>query len=217
MSTIPAFIAVDGPDGSGKSTVTFHIIQKLNSLHIPTHTSMVLQGGEAGRAVYKRMFSKKKHSEEDLSFILGMATCIQETYEDRILPAIEGGFVFVSDRYTPSYYAYQVVASNSSLAESIHTEMVRKMTRRPDLYIYLDVDVDISIQRLVGRGGKSDILDQKARDFKEAVIRGYRADFAESPVEWRVKINANQPIEDVLKDVDKQIDRFIALRQKYDK
>lgn len=214
---LPAFISVDGPDGSGKSIVTQHICQYLANAGDHAHTSMILQGGPAGREVYKRMFSKKKHTEEDLSFILGMATCIHETYEDRILPAIEEGFVFVADRYMPSYYAYQVVASNSQLAGRIHSEMVRTMTRRPDLYLYLDVDVDISNTRLNGRTEKSDILDQKARNFKEAVLRGYRADFAESPVEWRVKINANQSTEDVLKDVDKQLDRFIALRHKYGK
>lgn len=213
----PGFITVDGADGSGKSTVVNHIVKRLEEAGISNLFTPVLQGGPAGREVYKRMLGKKEHKEEDLSFILGMATCIQETYEDRVLPALEEGFVFICDRYLPSYYSYQAAASGSMLAKQIHQVLYRTMTRRPDLYLFLDVDTDISIQRLSHRKNQSDILDQKARTFKEAVILGYRADFIEHDSGWRVRINANQSTEDVLRDVDVQIDKFIELRNRYDK
>ena len=136
-------IAVEGIDGSGKTTIANFIKEELLKLGIPAVVFKEPTDGKYGKMI--REAKKRFDPEKELElFMLDR----KEDVERNILPTIKKGISVVMDRYYYSSVAYQG-------ARGLDPEEILRMNESiapvPDLTIILDVDPEISLKRLENR------------------------------------------------------------------
>jgi len=138
-------IAVEGIDGSGKSTQVHLVEQWLR------HNALrVFRTEWNSSEVVKEITSKgkKKGTLTPTTFSLLHATDFADRYERNILPLLHAGYFVLADRYSYTAYARDVV-------RGCHPLWVRKVysfARKPDMTFYFRVPIDVAINRiLLGR------------------------------------------------------------------
>ncbi len=179
-------IAVEGIDGSGKTTVAKRIVERLKNLGYnavylqePTH-------GKYGRRI--RESGRRYDAEEEMKlFLLDR----MEDVEKNIIPALKSGKIVVMDRYYYSNIAYQS-------ARGIDPEKIRKMNEKiapkPDLVILLDLDPEIGMERIRRRGELSPFEDV-------GYLKKVREMFLRIADENTVIVDAGKPVEEVEEEV----------------
>jgi dTMP kinase len=138
-------IAVEGIDGSGKSTQLLllerWLIAQGYRVHFTEWNSSLLV-----RRSMKR--GKKKDLLTPTTFSLLHAVDFADRLTYQIVPPLKAGMIVLADRYVYTAFARDV-------ARGIHPEWVREVysfAPRPDLTFYFRVPIEISLQRLlVGR------------------------------------------------------------------
>lgn len=179
-------IAVEGIDGSGKTTVANFL-----SSYLKTIGYDVLLLKEPSDSIYGqkiRNSEKRLPAEEELMlFLLDREIDVKE----RIKPALESGKIVVMDRYYYSNIAYQ--SARGIDAEKIR-QLNEKFAPKPDLVILLDVSPETALRRIKPRGR---ITAFEARDYLEKV----RQNFLKIADDRTVVVNAEKQIEEVKKDV----------------
>ncbi len=136
------FVAIEGIDGSGKSTVISHLAGILPRVYATREPS----GGPIGRLI-KEWVLRGGSSDPHVDALLFAADRI-EHYRREIQPKIRENFLVVTERYIESSIAYQGAAGVS--IEFV--KYINSLVPRPDLTIILDVDPEIAIARIARRG-----------------------------------------------------------------
>jgi dTMP kinase len=120
-------------------------------------------------------------------------------------PALAGGDVVVSDRYSDSRYAYQGAALDGEVPRPM--EYVRGIhqpwTRPPDVTLYFDVDPETG----AARSGATNKFEQAT--FLAAVRENYEQ-LVEYDPERFVRIDATQPPEAVIEAAEAVLDRVLG-------
>jgi len=138
-----AFVAVEGIDGSGKSTVIGLLAETLPRVYVTREPS----GGPIGRLI--REWALRGGSVDPYVDALLFAADRIEHYRREIEPKLRENFLVVTERYVESSIAYQGAAGVS--IEFV--KYINSFVPRPDLTIILDVDPEIAIARIARRGG----------------------------------------------------------------
>jgi dTMP kinase len=138
-----AFVAVEGIDGSGKSTVIELLAEMLPRVYVTKEPS----GGPIGRLI--REWALRGGSIDPHVDVLLFAADRIEHYRREIEPKLRENFLVITERYVESSIAYQGAAGVS--IEFV--KYVNSLVPRPDLTIILDVDPEIAVARIAQRGG----------------------------------------------------------------
>lgn len=236
MNNIPKFIVVDGPDGSGKTTIIKHMVDMLK-VELPDAKIVVGRGlgsGNAAEAIRSTMMNKEINKTSNYE-IYGAIMCLIDCYETFVLPNIKNGNIVILDRYVPSYYAYQVTARDSEMALTMLKDVFNvPFTLQPDLYINTYCSVDNSIKRMNGRNDNN-YFDEEGRIFKTLLLKGYEEFFAKEHMFHTckpskvIKLDTNPEWPDVYKelvnivhkqvlkkginmvDIDKAVNKFMGM------
>lgn len=139
-------IVIEGTDGVGRSTQ----IEALTSwLEIEGHA--VTSTGWTRSPLLEDTINEAKagHELTTTTFSLLYAADFADRLEHHILPALQAGFVVVADRYM-----YTVFARNAVMGvDAAWTRQLFGMALVPDLVLYLEIDVDQLVPRVLqGKG-----------------------------------------------------------------
>jgi dTMP kinase len=143
----PLFLAFEGIDGSGKSTHSRLLSEKLNQLHHKTYTTCEPTDSEIGQLIRRILKGEHKADHKTLAglFVADRLDHILDT-EKGLLKQLNDGYHVITDRYYFSSYAYHsihmdmdwVIAANSMSADLL----------RPTATIFVDVAPEICIERI---------------------------------------------------------------------
>lgn len=154
-------IALEGIDGSGKTTVARMIVNRLNEQGVEAKYTMEPTRGIFGRIL--RAMALESEVDPRLEALLFAADRIYHL-EKVIKPLLARGVIVVSDRYLHSSLAYQSVTTD----DPEWVEGLNKFARKPDLGIYLDVRPAEGLKRLKRRRRRTRFEDEtfleKVRD-----------------------------------------------------
>jgi len=141
------FIAFEGIDGSGKSTQSRILSEKLKKEGFKVYSTFEPTDSPIG-SVIKNIF--RHRIEADHRTIAGLYVADRLDHllnkTNGILLKMDEGYTVVTDRYYFSSYAYQ--GTHMSLDWVIQANSLSAELLRPDLTIFIDVPPEVCMQRL---------------------------------------------------------------------
>ena len=146
-------IVVEGIDGSGKSTQLKLAIRYLQARGFSTFFTE-WNSADLVKAVTKK--GKKKQTLTPLTFSLLHSTDFAHRLVYSILPPLKAGMIVLSDRYTYTAFARDVVRG----VDRQWVRQVYNFAPRPDLALYFNVPIEVSVQRLLA--GRAQLKDYEA-------------------------------------------------------
>lgn len=193
-------IAVEGIDGSGKTTQARLLVEWLGKRGFEARYTCEPTSGPFGRILRSMAYARRVDSKvEALLFAADRLHHLERV----IMPLLEKGFIVVSDRYLHSSLAYQSVATG----EQEWVEEINKFARRPDLGIYLDVGASEGLNRLRRRRKRSRFEDEA---FLERVREKYLEYVGRGEL---VRVDARGPVNEVFSEVASIVERALSDRR----
>ncbi len=135
-------IAVEGLDGSGKSTQIYLVKRWLQSRHLKVFftewnsSSLVKDATRRG---------KQSHSLKPTTFSLIHATDFADRYERQILPLLRAGYIVLCDRYIFTAFA----RDRARGVEQDWVANVYDYAIEPDITFYFRVPLEVSLNRIL--------------------------------------------------------------------
>jgi dTMP kinase len=193
------FIALEGPEGSGKTSHVPHLVEFLREMGytvFPTREPGGTSIGEQIREVIHDLKNAEMHPRtETLLYQAARAQIVEQV----IRPRLAAGEIVLSDRYADSTIAYQGYGHQQDL------DQVRALIRYatggliPDLSILLDLDVEVGLKRKQ-KDSEWNRMDALTVDFHRRVRAGYLQMVKQEPARWAV-VDASQVWEKVQEDL----------------
>ena len=193
------FITLEGPDGSGKTTVADIICEKLLADGIQVvHTRE--PGGIAISEDIRNIILDPKNTMMDAKTeALLYAASRRQHLVEKVLPAVKQGKIVICERFVDSSLAYQGFGRQIGMDEVLGINLFAIDNIYPDMTIYLDVDEQVGLDRLKDRTFK-DRLDQESIDFHHRVKKGYEEVLKRFKDRIQI-VDASKTKEEVIQDV----------------
>lgn len=192
------FIVLEGIDGCGKTTQSMRLEAFLASKGRRVVRTFE-PGGWSGGGMIREMLMHGDISHELTQFFLFTADRCEHA-ASVIEPALASGADVICDRYVPSTVAYQL--SSSRIDGAVRARLAALPYEigmpRPDLVIWLDIDVGSAQSRTRSRG-KMSAFDRAGDEAFERIRRNYEEQYeARGDARW-ARIDAS-PSEDAVFD-----------------
>jgi dTMP kinase len=145
------FIALEGIDGSGKSTQVKLLTDKFKKEGHKVYSTFEPTDSPIG-SIIRNIFNHRIEADHRTIAGLFVADRLDHLLNktNGILKKLEEGYTVITDRYYFSSYAYHGV--HMPLDWVIEANSLSADLLRPDLNIYIDISADVSIERLtIGR------------------------------------------------------------------
>ena len=164
------FISFEGIDGSGKSTQT-----KLLKERLPNAVLTREPGGSAGAEEIRALLltgDPDRWSAE--TEILLFTAARRDHLEKTIRPALAAGKTVICDRFADSTRVYQG-ATRGALRGAVDTLHDVMIGREPDLTFIIDMDPTVALSRGLARGSGEDRFEDMGLAFQETLRHGFLA------------------------------------------
>ncbi len=147
ISDLPGkLIVLEGSDGVGRSTQTQLLRRWLEDEGFAVSDTGLRRSNMTQKGLDE---AKNGHTLSRITMSLFYATDFADRLENQIIPALEAGFIVLSDRYFYSIMARDIVRG----ADPEWAHKVYGFALKPDLILYLKADVSDLVSRLIhGRG-----------------------------------------------------------------
>ncbi|MDR7857615.1 dTMP kinase [Tissierella sp.] len=201
------FITLEGPDGSGKSTIIKLLSDYLKDKGIEFIMTREPGGTLIGEEIRHIILDKKNTSMGAETEALLYAAARGQHVHEKILPAIEQGKIVFCERFTLSSLAYQGVGRGLGIerVKSINDFAIRGIY--PDLILFFHVDPELTLERKLGKV-PGDRLEQEGNDFHRRVYDGYMELLEMYPENIKI-IDATKTVEEVLQQSIIEIERLL--------
>ncbi|EKI4474807.1 dTMP kinase [Staphylococcus pseudintermedius] len=188
------FITIEGPEGSGKTTVVQAVSEQLTQ-HYDVMTTREPGGVQTAEAIRQILLDGETMDARTEALLF--AASRREHLVAKVLPALSQGRLVICDRFIDSSLAYQGYARKIGVKEVQAINDFAIEGRYPDLTIYLDIPAEVGRTRIESNRRAQNRLDKESVAFHERVVEGYQQLIAQDPKRFAV-INANQSIEQVV-------------------
>jgi dTMP kinase len=199
------FITFEGGEGSGKSTQSKLLYEHLLSQGIDAILTREIGGTKEAEAIRNLML----HSElAPMSELLLVMAARYEHVHNVIIPALNSGKWVICDRFIDSTACYQGMHKDIGIdmVYTLHRQLISGLM--PDITFFIDVSVDIGMQRALKRAGNNKFED-KDLDFHNQVHKGFTQITALFPKRV-IRIDANNlSINEVHNEVIRNLDLII--------
>ncbi len=202
-------LAVEGPDGSGKSTAARALAAELRARGFDVVLTREPGGSPLAEAIRGVALGEWGEGVTVETEALLMYAARAAHLNSTILPALARGSVVLIDRFQASSRAYQCDARGMPLSKLEALNDIVLGSLRPDLTLVLDCPVDTAMQRVANRSGASNRFDIESKAFHQRVRQSFLTQAAESPDSF-VVIDASRSEKAVLADV---LDQTLLMAQ----
>ena len=200
------FIVVEGPDGSGKTTVCNLLAAKLKEEGKQIVHTREPGGIDIAEQIRNVILDPKNEAMDGKTEALLYAASRRQHLVERVIPSIEEGKIVLCERFVYSSLVYQGYARGLGIDEVFAINKFAIGDMMPDLVIYLDVDEKVGLSRVDSRG-KKDRLDGESSQFHKRVVEGYKL-IKERFKDFKI-VDASRDVDTVLKECLDIINSFI--------
>ena len=169
------FLALEGIDGSGKSTQLQLLLERLQTRGVICRGTQEPSDGPVG-AMLRQILTGRMAA--DGRVIAGLFTADRLDHlvnsRDGILRQVQSGVTVVTDRYYFSSYAYQGVEVD--LDWLIQSNRLSAELLRPDATIFLDVPVSQALERIGRNRSHTELFEKedRLRATREKYLEAFR-------------------------------------------
>lgn len=193
MTPPGCFLVVEGPEGSGKTTLGAALAKRMREIGIEPVTVREPGGTPAAEHIRKAFLDPASRFEPQSELLFVVAARANLVHEV-IRPALKAGSVVLSDRYDLSTAAYQGAGRGLDPAVVEFVNRCATGGLRPDLTLVLDVSAPVGMARQAAAGKSQDRMEREGAAFHERVSRAYR----EAAGPGIVHLDATGPASEVL-------------------
>lgn len=165
-------IALEGQDGTGKSTVIDAITGFFDEMGLDYINSREPGSTDIGEKIRDILADKANKDMDYHTEALLFAASRSELYDKVIKPNVENGTSVILDRFLLSSLAYQGIVRGLGVDEVMKINDFFLDGFRPDLTILMDLDAKESYERLK-KLGELDRIESLGEDFQERVHLAY--------------------------------------------
>ncbi|MDD2495585.1 MAG: dTMP kinase [Tissierellia bacterium] len=192
------FIVIEGPDGSGKSTMAKMIGDYFQSKGKEIEFTRE-PGGTAISEKIREIILDKNNIEMDYKTeALLYAAARAQHVNEKIIPCLKSGKIVISERFVYSSLVYQGIGRKLGINEIKTINDFATSGLQPDLVLFFDINPKKALQRKLGING-GDRLENENISFHNLVYEGYRKIIEYYPN--IIIIDASRSIEEIFLDV----------------
>lgn len=178
------FLAFEGLDGAGKSTLIQGLKAELDKQALPHILTREPGGTGLGNDIRQILLRTRGEVPVPKAEALLYQADRAQHVETVIRPALAAKKWVLSDRFSASSIAFQTGG------RALRTEDIEWLNEfstghlQPDLYVLLDLSVEESLRRLNGRPQETDRFEREQKDFHQRVREAYLALARAEPKRW---------------------------------
>ncbi len=202
------FIAFEGIDGSGKSTQVNMLSAFLTERGHKVYTTCEPTESKISKMI-RDIFNHRMEGDQRVIAALFAADRLNHLLnsEDGILNKLEEGYTVITDRYYFSSYAYHSV-HGIDMDWIIQTNSLSADLLLPDLNIYIDIQPEVSMERL--KKGRTHIEMYETLENLSKVHKKYREAFEKIGDKEEVfYVNGDRTSSAISADINKKITSMI--------
>ncbi|MBQ6452327.1 MAG: dTMP kinase [Solobacterium sp.] len=192
------FITFEGPDGSGKTTVSTAVVKKLQEMGYPVRYTREPGGSNIAEKIRGIILDPQNTEMDARTEALLYAASRRQHLVDRVFPALEEGTHVICDRFVDSSLAYQGCGRGLGIEEVYAINEFAVAGAMPDKTIFLDISAEEGLKRIADRSFL-DRLDQESIEFHRAVYEGYQEVVRRYP-DRIICVDAGRTPEEVIED-----------------
>ena len=162
------WIAIEGIDGAGKSSLINNLEKKLQNLKINFLITQEPGSTKLGQEI-KNIIEKTEHHKNTEIFLFACDRA--EHYQTIIKPALKNKQLIISDRSVFSSIAYQGYGYNYDINNIIIINKIACENNFPDLIIYLKILPEIALDRI--KKNRRILTNFEKLDFLKKVSDGF--------------------------------------------
>lgn len=197
------FITIEGMDGSGKSTMSQYIVNKIKEKGY----NVILTREPGGTEVSENIRNVILNNDIDpKTEVLLFAASRREHIAKKIKPALENGTFVVCDRFLDSSIAYQAYGRGLDEKEIRDINKYALDGLEVDVTLYFDVDIERGLTRTRKRD-ENNKLDNESVEFYAKIKEAYDTLYEREPDRIK-KIDANLELNEVENELEHLLERL---------
>lgn len=197
------FIVFEGGEGTGKTTAIESIYDWIIEKGLKCIKTREPGGIKIAEEIRQVILNKENIKMDGRTEALLYAAARRQHLVEKVIPALEDGYIVLCDRFIDSSLAYQGYARGLGIDEVMSINKFAIGDYMPDLSILFDLDPKIGLERISISGEREvNRLDLEKMEFHEKVREGYNKVYNDNK-ERIIKINADQSKEDIVNELKK--------------
>lgn len=196
------FIVLEGPDGSGKSTMAKKIGEYYREKGREIEFTREPGGTDISEKIREIILNNDNTEMDYKTEALLYAAARAQLVSEKIIPWLKGGKIVISERYIYSSFAYQGIGRGLGIEKIKEINSFATEDLMPNIVFFLDVNPERGLKRKLNMDG-GDRLENEDVSFHKQVYDGYKA-LAKLYPEIKI-INAERTIEEIFFDIKEVI------------
>lgn len=199
------FISFEGPDGSGKSTVSKLVKEKLEKDGISLILTREPGGSKIAEQIRNVILDKENTALDARAEALLYAASRRQHLVETIIPALKEGKLVLCDRFVDSSLAYQGGGRNLGVDEVLNLNLFATQNVFPDYTLFFNISPEEGIKRLSNDKQRvADRLDLESENFHDKVYDTF-IELSKRFKDRYIIIDATKPINEVVEETYKII------------
>ncbi|VVB61684.1 putative thymidylate kinase [uncultured archaeon] len=193
------FIVIEGLDGSGASTQVAMLSEYLASKGYKVLVTKEPTNNLVGGLIRGQLTHEWKSNPECLQLLF--AADRSHHLEKEIIPALEKGFIVISDRYMYSSLAFGSIDCDIEWLKSINSKFLK-----PDVSVILNVPPEVSVERIGRSRAGFELFEDKTK------LEKVRAAFDKLSKEYKdvIVIDGTLPVNKVSMAIVREVQKVLS-------
>ena len=202
------FITIEGPEGSGKSSVTKKVAERLEKEGYDIVFTREPGGTDISEQIRNIILDKNNTKMDPMTEAMLYAASRRQHLVEKIWPLSKEGKIVISDRYLDSSLAYQGGARGLGIDNILQLNNFATEGSFPDLTLLFDIDPRIGLKRIAANANREvNRLDLEKIEFHDSVRKTFLS-LANRFKDRYVIIDASKPFNEVVEDT------YIAIKNR---
>lgn len=194
------FVTIEGPEGSGKSSVTKEVTKRLEAEGFEVVLTREPGGTPIAEEIRNVILDKKNTAMDSWTEALLYAAARRQHLVEKVWPLTKEGKIVISDRFLDSSLAYQGGARGLGIDKVLELNQFATEGYYPDLTLLFDIEPEKGLARIAANKGREvNRLDLEKIEFHH-FVRNTFLDLAKRFPERYVILDASKSFEEVIED-----------------